>query len=245
MLVEKPIAPTAAEGAELVELARQAGLVLQVGHVERFNAAVGVIRDMGIEPRYVESQRLAPFSFRSTDVGVVMDLMIHDLDLVLAMMKSPLASVEAFGGAVFTPAEDMASAILKFEDGAAAHLVASRVALKPLRRMRLFSKDAYASLDFQAAHAQVIRKNPGWDLQNLDLEAVDPTKIGNLWKYVFEGLLSVKDFPLNEGNPLYEELDAFLKVVTGGGEPPVSGEDGCAAVAVAERILAAIRSNRW
>lgn len=245
VLVEKPIAPTEAEGRELVALARAAGVVLQVGHVERFNAVIGVVREMGLAPRYVESQRLAPFSFRSTDIGVVMDLMIHDLDLVLAMMKSSVVSVDAFGGAVFTPAEDMASAILKFEDGAVAHLTASRVALKPLRRMRLFSTEAYASLDFQASHAQVIRKNPGWDLQKLDIASVDVSKIEDLWKYVFDGLLTVKDLPLPEGNPLYEELDAFLRVVREGGEPAVSGEDGCAAVALADRVLAAIRTNRW
>lgn len=245
VLVEKPIAPTEAAGRELVALARHAGVVLQVGHVERFNAVIRVVGEMGLAPRYIESQRLAPFSFRSTDVGVVMDLMIHDLDLVLAMMKSPVVSVDAFGGAVFTPAEDMASAILKFEDGAVAHLTASRVALKPLRRMRLFSADAYASLDFQSAHAQVIRKSPGWDLQKLDIASLDVSKIEDLWKFVFDGLLTIKDLPLTEGNPLYEELDAFLRVVRNGGEPAVSGEDGCAAVAVAQRVLDAIRTNRW
>jgi predicted dehydrogenase len=245
VLVEKPIASTEAQGLELVELARASGAVLQVGHIERFNAAVRAVREMGIEPRYIESQRLAPFSFRSVDIGVVMDLMIHDLDLVLAMVKSPVISVDAFGGAVFTPAEDMASAILKFQDGAVAHLTASRVALKPLRRMRLFSTDAYASLDFQSAHAQVIRKNPGWDLGRLDVAAVDPSKIEDLWKFVFEGLLSVKDFKLEEGNPLYDELDSFLGTVRVGGRPMVGGEEGSAAVGVAQRILEAIRSNRW
>ena len=160
VLVEKPIAPTEKDGRKLVDLAARADRILQVGHVERFNPALDAVREMGLEPRYIESHRLAPFSFRSVDIGVVLDLMIHDIDLVLTMVKSKVASVEAYGGAVFTPAEDMASAILKFENGAVAHLTANRVALRPMRRMRLFSRDCYASLDFQSSHGTFIRKKP-------------------------------------------------------------------------------------
>ena len=169
--------------------------------------------------------------------------MIHDLDLVMALVDSPVVSVEAFGGAVFTPAEDMASAILRFENGAVAHLTASRVALKPLRRMRLFSKDCYASLDFQSGKGTLIQKNPGWDFQNLD--PVDPTEIDDLWKYVFQGLFSVRELAMDEGNPLKEELSAFLESVRSRREPLVTGEAGCAAVAIAERVQAAIDAKPW
>lgn len=245
VLVEKPIAPTEKDGRKLVELAGRADRILQVGHVERFNPALDAVREMGLEPRYIESHRLAPFSFRSVDIGVVLDLMIHDIDLVLTMVKSKVAAVEAYGGAVFTPAEDMASAILKFENGAVAHLTANRVALRPMRRMRLFSRDCYASLDFQSSHGTFIRKNPGWDLQKLDVESVDPSKIQDLWKFVYEGLLTVKELDMDVGNPLDQELTAFMQSVRNRSRPVVGGEEGCAAVAVAEQILAAIARNTW
>jgi len=243
VLVEKPIAPTVAEGEEMVAVAREHGRILQVGHVERFNRALAAIREHRIVPRYIESNRLAPFSFRSVDIGVVLDLMIHDLDLVLALVDSPIESVQAFGGAVFTPAEDMASAILRFENGAVANLTASRVALKPLRRMRMFCRDSYASLDFQEGTGTLIRKNPGWDFQNL--EPVDPTQIDDLWKYVFQGLFSVEELKMDEGNPLQDELTDFLACVRDRAEPVVPGEAGCAAVGVAERVQTAIAQNPW
>ncbi len=243
VLVEKPIAATAVEGQEMVAVAQAGGRILQVGHVERFNAALAAIRDLRVVPRYIESNRLAPFSFRSVEIGVVLDLMIHDLDLVLALVDSPVASVDAFGGAVFTPAEDMASAIIKFENGAIAHLTASRVALKPLRRMRLFSRDCYASLDFQGGKGTLIRKNPGWDFENV--EPVDPKEITDLWQYVFKGLFSVQELAMDEGNPLRDELTAFLQSVRDRTEPIVDGNAGCAAVAIAERVQQAIRANAW
>lgn len=245
VLVEKPIARTSADGQALVELAQRHGRVLQVGHVERFNPTLRGIASIGQSARYIESHRLAPFSFRSTDIGVVLDLMIHDLDLVLALVRSKIVSVEAFGGAVFTPAEDMASAIIKFENGAVAHLTANRVALKPMRKMRVFSKEGYASLDFQAAQGMVVKKAPGWDFEKLDVERLDRAQMGDLWKFVFDGLLQVENMQLDSGNPLQEELADFLRCVRERGRPIVSGEDGVAAVAAAEMVLAAIQKNRW
>jgi predicted dehydrogenase len=245
VLVEKPIAGTVAEGREIVALAAAHGRILQVGHVERFNAALQGIAEFGRAARYIESHRLAPFSFRSTDVGVVLDLMIHDLDLVLALVRSEIASVDAFGGAVFTPAEDMASAIIKFKNGAVAHLTANRVALKPLRKMRVFSPEGYVSLDFHEGKGMAVRKQPGWDLRKLDVDKIDRAQVGDLWKFVFEGLLSVQEYQLDEGNPLREELAAFLDCVRLRGTPRVTGEDGVAAVAAAEQVLAAIARNRW
>ena len=245
VLVEKPIARTAVDGQALVDAAAKHGRILQVGHVERFNPALDGIAEIGRSARYIESQRLAPFSFRSTDIGVVLDLMIHDLDLVLALVQSPIRSVEAFGGAVFTPAEDMASAIIKFENGAVAHLTANRVALKPLRRMRVFSKQGYASLDFQTAKGMIVEKTAGWDWEKLDLDKIDRTEVGDLWKFVFDGLLKVQNLELATGNPLHDELVAFLQCVRDRSVPRVAGEDGVAAVAAAEQVLAAIDKNRW
>ena len=245
VLVEKPIAGSATEGQQLVDIARQHDRVLQVGHVERFNPVLKGIAEIGRKARYIESHRLAPFSFRSTDIGVVLDLMIHDLDLVLALVQSEIRSVDAFGGAVFTPAEDMASAIIKFENGAVAHLTANRVAVKALRKMRVFSRDGYVSLDFGEAKGMVVRKQPGWDWQQLDVESLDRAEMGDLWKFVFQGLLSLEEAKLDEGNPLREELAAFLDCVRQRTEPLVSGEDGVAAVAAAEQVIAAIDRNRW
>jgi predicted dehydrogenase len=245
VLVEKPIARTAADGQALVDLAKRHGRILQVGHVERFNPALRGIAEIGRSARYIESHRLAPFTFRSTDIGVVLDLMIHDLDLVLALVRSEIVSVEAFGGAVFTPAEDMASAIIKFRNGAVAHLTANRVALKPLRKMRVFSREGYASLDFQTGQGMVVRKAPGWDFQKLDMDRIDRSQVGDLWKFVFDGLLQVQQLELNEGNPLQEELGDFLRCVRDRAEPVVSGEEGVAAVAAAEMVLASIAKNRW
>ncbi len=245
VLVEKPITPREAEGRELVAIARREHRVLQVGHVERFNPAYGALRERGIEPRYVESQRLAPFSFRSTDIGVVLDLMIHDLDIVLSLVRSPVAAVRAYGGALFTAKEDMASATLEFENGAVAQLTASRVALKPVRKLRVFSRDAYASIDFAEHSGVLIRKNAGWDVGKLDIGSVDTSRIDDLWKYVFEGLLSVDRYQIGERNPLAEELDAFLVAVQQRSEPEVTGEDGCAAVGLAHRVLDAIRAHPW
>jgi predicted dehydrogenase len=245
VLVEKPIAPSEAEGRELVELARRHQRILQVGHVERFNPAFDALCARGIEPRYIESQRLAPFSFRSTDIGVVLDLMIHDIDLVLRLVDSPVRAVRAYGGAVFTPAEDMASATIEFENGAIAQLTASRVALKPLRKMRVFSREGYASIDFAEYSGVVIRKNPGWDVGKLDLGSVDTARIDDLWKYVFEGLLSVDRYQIGDRNPLAEELDAFLGCVVDRTEPRVTGEDGAAAVGLARQVLDAIGRHPW
>jgi len=243
VLVEKPIAPTVEDGAFLVELAREQGRILQVGHIERFNPAFRAIRDMGIEPRYVEAQRLAPFTFRSTDIGVVLDLMIHDLDLVLSVIRSKVVEVHTFGGALFTPAEDMASAILKFENGAAAQLTATRVAMRPMRKMRLFSRDSYSSVDFHEGQGMTIRKKPGWDIGNLDLESVNPEQ--DLWKLVFEGLLEVQQYRLDDGNPLLDELTAFAHSMHTREAPAVDGAAGLAALAAAHQVLEAIARHPW
>ncbi|HIE71393.1 MAG TPA: Gfo/Idh/MocA family oxidoreductase [Planctomycetes bacterium] len=245
VLVEKPIARTAADGQAIVDAANRNECVLAVGHVERFNPALRGVTELGKSARYIESHRLAPFSFRSTDIGVVLDLMIHDLDLVLAFVQSPIKSVEAFGGAVFTPAEDMASAIIKCENGAVAHLTANRVALKPMRKMRVFSKEGYVSLDFQNAQGMVVKKAPGWDFEKLDMESLDRAQMGDLWKFVFDGLLQVESLQLDSGNPLRDELEEFVGCVKDRSSPTVTGEEGVAAVAAAERVLAVIDENRW
>jgi predicted dehydrogenase len=245
VLIEKPMAKTVEEGTLLCKLAREHGRLLQIGHVERFNPAVKSIHDLGIRARYLEAERLAPFSFRSTDIGVVLDLMIHDLDLILSFVESPLVDVEAFGGAIFTSAEDLAVARLKFEDGTIARLTANRVALKPSRRMRFFSKESYVSLDFEKKYGLIIKKAPGWDLHKLNLGDIDTSRIENLWKYVFEGLLQVQELDMPEENPLQEELRSFLVSVRTQKNPLVDGEAGLRALKAAQMVLESIQSHRW
>src|SRR5262249_29330494 len=163
VLVEKPLSATLDEARALAGLARARGVCLQVGHVERFNPALRAARRFALVPRFIEAHRLAPFSFRSADIGVVHDLMIHDLDIVLHLVRSPLKEVRAVGGALLSPHEDIASARLEFEDGAVANLTASRVSLAPMRRTRVFSRDVFLSLDLQKRYAFLARRPRDFD----------------------------------------------------------------------------------
>jgi predicted dehydrogenase len=245
VLVEKPITDVVADAKALVQLADTRGRILQVGHIERFNPTVRAVRELNVRPRYIEAQRMAPFSFRSVDSGVVLDLMIHDIDLARTFFTAPLESVTAFGGAVFTEAVDMASAILQFHDGAAAHFVANRAAFKPLRRMRLFSPDSYVSLDFGERSALIVQKAPGWDLRKLELHRLDLSKVGDLQRFVFEGLLLVREIRVSEGDALREELRAFLLCCQNRTRPEADGAAGLEALEIAHRVLAAITARRW
>ncbi len=245
LLVEKPLTPSVVEGEKLCRLAKEKGLILQVGHVERYNPVLKAVREMGIEPRYIEGDRLAPFSFRSTDIGVVLDLMIHDIDILLSLVGRPVEDVEAFGMGIFTPAEDIATARLRFEGGAVARLTANRVALKPSRRMRMFSRDSYVSLDFGTSYGLIIQKAPGWDLQGLSMDVLQPENIQDLWKFVFEGLLTVKELSMDEGNPLQEELEDFVGSVRTRNQPMVDGPAGLEAVKVAEQVVQSLSEHEW
>ena len=161
VLVEKPIAATLAEADVLIALAERRQRVLQVGHLERFNAALIALEDVLREPLFIESHRLAPFTPRGTDVDVVLDLMIHDIDLIQLLVGRPLERVDAVGVPVFSARDDIANARLHFEGGAVANVTASRASLKSERRMRLFQRDAYVSIDFQAREATIARKGAG------------------------------------------------------------------------------------
>ena len=147
-LVEKPMAATAAESEQIVEDARAGGAVLQVGHIERFNPALRALEQLPIRPKYVSAERLSTYTFRSTDIGVVLDLMIHDLDLLLSLITAPVRSVAAVGVSLFGDHEDVANARIEFEDGSVANLTASRASYTPTRKMRIWGAEGYASLDF-------------------------------------------------------------------------------------------------
>lgn len=230
VLVEKPIAGRLDEAVEMVEMAQSKGKVLQVGHIERFNPAFTSLRGMEIKPRFIEAHRLSPFHPRGMDVAVVLDLMIHDLDLVLALVNSPLLSVEALGVAVVSEQEDITNARLSFENGCLANLTASRISAKSMRKLRIFQRDSYLSLDFIQKNIEVYRLLPS-------SEGVNGEKIFDLG-----GKILIRRMITHKGiDPLREELSSFLSAIAGHNPPLVSGQDGLRALRLALRVLEAIR----
>ncbi|MBT3341223.1 MAG: Gfo/Idh/MocA family oxidoreductase [Planctomycetes bacterium] len=239
-LVEKPMAPDPETCARLVAAAEKSGAILGVGHVERFNPAVRRALELGVRPRFIEAHRLAPYTFRSTDVGVVLDLMIHDIDLALAWVGSDVVSVDAVGGATLSPSEDIASVRLRFENGAVANLTASRLSLKPMRRFRVFGPDCYVSVDSQDRYALLVQKGEGFDARL----AAQLASAGNP-SGAFSDMLHVEELQLDEDEPLRAELESFAKSVQENRPHLVTGEDGMRAVETAFRIQAALAESGW
>jgi predicted dehydrogenase len=217
VLVEKPMTATLREADDLIALAESCGVTLQVGHIERFNPAADVLREAPPQPRFIEVHRLAPFSPRSLDIDVVLDLMIHDLDIVLALDGSPAVQVDAVGVPVLTPRFDIANARLRFGSGLIANLTASRISAQKLRKFRIWSAQTYFSLDFAAREAEVYRLLGG--------EAGRPE-------------ISHQRYSAPEEEPLARQLAAFVTAVRSRTPPRVSGADGRRALALAHEILA-------
>lgn len=245
VLVEKPITPTVAEAEELCALSRKHGALLQVGHIERFNPAVIDLEKRQFQPKYVEGERLSNFSGRSLDVGVVLDLMIHDLDVVTALVRSEVKSVEAVGVSLFGKAEDIANTRITFANGCVANLTASRVSITPKRRMRIFSPEGYVSLDFYQRHATIIQPSDKVKTDGLDLSKLDLSMIGLLKEKLFGHYLEIREFSSKEGDQLTAELVHFIDCVRTGKQPKVTGEDGRNAVALALRIQEKINAHQW
>ena len=225
VLVEKPMTATVAEGESLIEAARRANRILQVGHLERFNAAVQAVQPILTVPRFIESARLAPFKHRGTDVDVVLDLMIHDIDLILSIVRSPVTSVDAIGSSVFSNEIDIANARLRFANGCVANATASRVSLKTERRLRLFQDDAYVSVDLHQKVLAVIRKVAGMGADGMPRVDIEETSY-------------------DQGDALKAEIEAFLDAAASGRPPPVSGEDGLKALRTAVTIAEQVASSR-
>jgi predicted dehydrogenase len=225
VLVEKPMTVTAAEAESLIEIARRKKLVLQVGHLERFNAAVQALQPILSVPRFIESARLAPFKVRGTEVDVVLDLMIHDIDLILSIVRSPVVDVDAIGSSVFSKEIDIANARLRFANGCVANATASRVSLKTERKLRLFQDDAYVSVDLHQKVLTVIRKGDGVGADGMPQVAIEENN--------FE-----------QGDALKLEIEAFLQAAASGTEPAVTGEDGLAALRTAISITEQVESSR-
>jgi predicted dehydrogenase len=245
VLVEKPITPTSREADELVQLARRRCVVLQVGHVERFNPGLeSVVRRLA-EPKFIEARRQSGYTFRSTDVGVVLDLMIHDIDVVLSLVKSPVTDVDALGISVMGDHEDMVSARLHFANGAVANLTASRTSYAPARTMQVFTATAFASIDFATRKATIVE--PREDLLRRTLRVADLTEADreNIRQRCFDDLLVKSEAPATESNAIEQELIDFAAAIREGRQPRVTGADGRDAVAVAEQVLDRVREHRW
>jgi predicted dehydrogenase len=244
VLVEKPLAPSVDEADQLLACARKTGTLLSVGHTERFNPVVRALQRLHITPKYVETQRVSPFRFRSADIGVVADMMIHDIDIVLHMIKSPVKRVDAVGVNVLAKHEDVANARVEFENGAVANLVASRLALKMDRRLRVFSETAYLSLDYQRKTGVAITRDANLDILSLAKDGKFEN-LADMANLDFGSMVNVEPLIVDDVEPLRAELEAFLESVRTGTPPAVTAEDGAAAVRLAADIVSAIEAHHW
>ncbi len=224
VLVEKPITETPAEARELIELAARRGRILQVGHLERFNSAILAAEPHLRAPRFVECHRLAPYRDRGTDVSVVLDLMIHDIDIVQTIVRAPVTSIEAVGTPVFSEDIDIANARITFANGCVVNATASRVSLKTERKMRIFEDDAYLSLDLQQKILTVIRKRG-------PAEPPGPLPV------------TIEEQSLDPGDALKAEIDSFLACIRDGRPPVVPGEAGLMALETAMRVTEQVQRS--
>jgi len=245
-LVEKPLAESLDSAHAILDAADRGRAILSVGHVERFQPGFRKLRELGFRPRFIECHRLAPFSYRSTDIGVVHDLMIHDLDLVLDQVGAKVASLDAAGGAILTEHEDIASVRLVFDNGARANVTASRASLSPMRRFRMFSSEAYVSLDMHKNYGLIVRTGPNWQEGRASLRNLSAEQIAARSDLVSSGMLELVELDLaGMDRPLQAELEAFLDCVRHGRQPAVSGRDGYRALELAERISKEIAAQAW
>lgn len=238
VFVEKPITSKIKEAEELVELADSRNLILQVGHIERFNPALLSLEKYNLDPKFIQTDRLAQFNPRGTDVAVVLDLMIHDIDIILSLIKSPVKSISASGVAVVSNNIDIANARLEFENGSVANVTASRISQKKMRKMRMFQRDTYISLDFITGSSEVYRLVNPEQLTGSNFISFGEMGIGDKKKLV------VYEQPeFKEVNALQYELQLFVNSCYHDDPPVVSGTDGLRALQIAEKIIAKINES--
>ena len=239
-LIEKPLAKDIADAHRIAEAASRSGAVVQVGHIERFNPAVRAMEKLNIQARFIEVTRISPLTFRSIDVGVVLDMMIHDIDIVLRLANSKVAKIDAVGVSVIGEVEDICNARLTFENGCVANVTASRLALKTERRLRVFSSDAYVSLDYQKRYGIVARRGGNLDAIRDAVARIRSGEIEDISQLNFADLVHVDELKIDDIEPLRAELDSFVDAITTGSTPPVTLEHGIAAVETATRIVQSI-----
>jgi predicted dehydrogenase len=239
LLIEKPITTTIEQAKALTERAEIKGLKLQVGHIERFNPAILALEPYNITPLFIESHRLAQFNPRGSDVAVVLDLMIHDIDLILSLVKSKVTRIDANGIAVISDTPDIANARLQFENGCVANVTASRISQNKMRKMRLFQRDAYISIDFAQGLAEVFR------LVDEQTPNIKPTMmLGKIDQGQHKRIIVYEQPEVQEVNALKYELERFVESVQKNLETPVTGHDGLHALEVAQEILHKIESQK-
>jgi len=245
VMIEKPLAATVSQGKKLVELAAKHNVVAAVGHSERCNPVVQAMKRLNIEPKFIEATRVSPYPFRSTDVGVVMDVMIHDIDIILSLAQSPIKKVDAVGVAVIDKNEDVCNARIVFENGCIANITASRLALKTQRKVRVFSRQAYLSVDYLSKSGVIIKADPNvnivkWIREQRNRPDFNPLAVN------WPDLLHIEQLHVDDKEPLRLEQELFLKAVAGETtKPEVSAAEGLAAMQCAERILRSVRGHKW
>ena len=244
VLVEKPIASTNAEAQEMVAAAATRDLVLQVGHVERFNPAWIPVRAQIQSPRFVAARRLAPYTCRSTDVGVVLDLMIHDLDLVLNLVPEEVIDVQAVGAPVVGPHEDWAEARLTFANGCVAQFSASRVSPVVVRSIDVCDEQGFASVDFNTKSSRTLTPSDEVSHRQIDLTRMSPAEKVTFKEKFFEQHLAKADLAITDHNAILEEQRDFCRAIHTGTLPQVTGQDGWRALETAQRIVAAIAATQ-
>ncbi len=236
VFIEKPITSSLQEADELIRLARENRCLIQVGHIERFNQAMRALSTVPLNPRFIESHRLATFNPRGTDVAVVLDLMIHDIDIILTLVNSPVARIDANGVAVISGEPDIANARITFENGCVANVTASRISQKKMRKMRLFEKDSYVSIDFLQGLTERFRLVAQLPEEEQQTGVIMGKLEGKRTRYVYYERLQAP-----EGNALQIELEEFVDAIVTGRKPHVTAEDGRNALAVATQIADIIK----
>lgn len=236
-LIEKPLAKDVAEATRIADLARKHNATVQVGHVERFNPIIRAMRKFDIKPGFMEVIRVSPLTFRSIDVGVVLDMMIHDIDIVLMLAQSKPVQVDSVGVRVLGDVEDVCNARVKFENGCVANFTASRLALKTERKLRAFSTDAYVSLDYQKRTGTIARKSENLGAIRDTVAKIRSGEIEDLSQLNYADLVNVEQLTTDDVEPLRAEWEAFLHAAKTGERPEVNADDGLAAVSLATRIV--------
>jgi predicted dehydrogenase len=235
VFVEKPLANTMDEARELLKLIRESNVKMQVGHVERFNPAFLSIANLELNPMFIEVHRLAQFNPRGTEVSVILDLMIHDIDIILSLVKSEVKSIAANGVTVMTDTPDIANVRIEFNNGCVANLTSSRISMKKMRKMRLFQKDAYIGVDFLEKKTEIIRLKTPEDINSFTFDVDTPSGETKT--------IAVNNPPVPEVNAIRRELEEFRNAIVNNTATAVSGLDGYRAMDVAHQILNKIKTN--
>ncbi|MEE6185941.1 scyllo-inositol 2-dehydrogenase (NAD(+)) [Mycovorax composti] len=235
VFVEKPFAHTMDEARQLVKLAKESNIKLQVGHVERFNPAFLALKEVSLNPMFIEVHRLAQFNPRGTEVSVILDLMIHDIDIILSIVKSDVKKISASGVAVMTETPDIANVRIEFDNGCVANLTSSRISMKKMRKMRIFQKDAYIGIDFLDKKTEIIKLKEPQDKDVFSFDIATPS--GNK-------TIAIANPPVPQVNAIKKELEEFRDAILNNTQPIVNEIDGLKAMDVAHQILEKIGNNR-